>query len=215
MERVLHPQVREARSTSAAARLVGDAHERAAETKTTSRGDAAPEARRTASGAPEEDGASGARHAPAANAAANAETPRTPHAPGGGARRRTRRVFLGGPGGRRRRRARQRARDSGSESDWSSSDAEDDARATASAASVDRGAIRAGDFPRAQADDDWLEGMMTRYAASEAGESARGCKTASRSEDAVFADGLALLAHSMRAPLRRGGPRPRARRTRA
>ena len=209
MERVLHNR-RSAKHVGhearRAARLVGDAHERAAETKTTF--EKVTRRRRRvarASGAPEEGTARPARDdAPAANAAANAEDPggrltlpaaapaAPADAPGLPSEDPEDAAAAAGPAAP--------ARDSGSESDWSSSDAEDDARATASAASVDRGAIRAGDFPRAQADDDWLEGMMTRYAASEAGESAR---RGQRSEDAVFADGLALLAHSMRAPLRR------------
>jgi len=209
MERVLHNR-RSAKHVGhearRAARLVGDAHERAAETKTTF--EKVTRRRRRvarASGAPEEGTARPARDdALAANAAANAEDPggrvtvpaaAPADAPGLPSEDPEDAAAAAGPAAP--------ARDSGSESDWSSSDAEEDARATASAASVDRGAIRAGDFPRAQADDDWLEGMMTRYAASEAGESARRAPSASRSEDAVFADGLALLAHSMRAPLRR------------
>ena len=159
MERVLHNR-RSAKHVGhearRAARLVGDAHERAAETKTTF--EKVTRRRRRvarASGARKKGTARPARDdAPAANAAANAEDPggrltlpaaapaAPADAPGLPSEDPEDAAAAAGPAAP--------ARDSGSESDWSSSDAEDDARATASAASVDRGAIRAGAFPRAR-----------------------------------------------------------------
>ena len=220
MERVLHNR-RSAKhvghKAAQAARLVGDAHERAAAAKTTfekvtrrrRRVDAslhAPDPRAVDAKDPhpapekvanaEEDLGGGVAPPVAAESSSAAAPPPPGEADAADA------DAAPGPA----------ARDSGSESDWSSSDGEDDAIARGDA-SVGRAAIRADDFPRAQADDDWLAGMMTRYAKSEAGESARisrlgGPNISSAPEDAVFADGLALLAHSMRAPLRRVWAKP-------
>jgi hypothetical protein len=221
MERVLHNR-RSAKhvghKAAQAARLVGDAHERAAAAKTTfekvtrrrRRVDAfthAPDPRAAdpkdphVGPAPEvvanaEEDLGGGVAPPAAAESSSAAAPPPGEADAADA------DAAPGPA----------ARDSGSESDWSSSDGEDDAIARGDA-SAGRAAIRADDFPRAQADDDWLAGMMTRYAQSEAGESARisrlgGPNVSSAPEDAVFADGLALLAHSMRAPLRRVWAKP-------
>ena len=98
--------------------------------------------------------------------------------------------------------------DDKSESDWSNSDDEEADLANKSESSL----IAQRDFPTQQRDDDWLEGMMTRYAASEAGNAGGDNKLYAKkklsTQDTVFTDGLALLAHSMRAPLRHVWARP-------